>query len=136
MLVRFVSTEPQWEFLFFLLEVSFQKYRWLKIIYITWRKEVPSKVVLKTFIFMVRRKLRAYLLPSTLLHFQLLGAFPPPGSSPSQLPAGSGIFEGWPIVVTCSISYFISHSVAESRNILSFGSMGNLCISQTWSSWF
>ena len=118
--------------------VSLQKYRHYmeKLFTLHGKKEIPSKSVFKTFIFMVKRKLRAHLLLYTLFHFQLLGVFPPPRSSPSQSCAGSGIFEDWPVVSTRNISYFISNPVAESRNILSFERMRNLCISQTCSSWF
>lgn len=72
----------------------------------------------------------------TLLSFQVLGVFLPPGSFPFQSSAGSGIYEDWSVVSACDISCFISNPVAEGRNILSFESMKNLCMAQTCSSWF
>lgn len=79
---------------------------------------------------MVKGKLRVHILVSPLLDFQLLGVFLPPGPSPFQLSAGSGIFEDWLIVSTLNISYFISRPMDENRNIFSCESTRNLCISQ------
>ena len=96
------------------------------------KKEIVSKGIFRSMFSWSQENFLFY----TLLSFQGLGVFLPPGSFPSQSSAGSGIFEDWPIVSACDTSHFISNPIAESRNILSFESLKILCMAQICSSWF